>query len=148
MLPCVSTYPCPYPNPYPSVSEFPRLLPFGFLELIAPTEDTRLGAMMLGLGLVAPLHPDAGHRSVDMDVLGAQREGLFAGGEGIIILTRGEVDLGLREPGFEAGRIGRNRRLQLREGRGFVADSEGKRTGGSARRLLRLPGLACIDEAA
>ena len=127
MLPCVSTYPCPYPHPYPFVSEFPRLLTFGFLELVAPTEDARLGAMMLGLGLVAPLHPDAGHRSVDVDVLGSQREGLFAGGEGFVILTRGEVDLGLREPGFEAGRISRDRRLQLREGRGFVADGEVER---------------------
>ncbi len=110
-----------------SKSEFPRLLPFRFLELIAPTEDARLGAMMLGLGLIAPLHPDAGHGSVDVDVLGSQREGLLAGGEGFVILTRGEVDLRLGEPGFEAGRIGRDRRLQLREGRGFVADGEVER---------------------
>ena len=67
--------------------------------------------MMLGLGLVTPLHPDAGHRSVDVDILGAEREGLFAGGEGFVILTRGEVDLRLGEPSFEAGRIGRDRRL-------------------------------------
>ena len=83
--------------------------------------------MMLGLGLVAPLHPDAGHGSVDVDVLGPEREGLFAGGEGFVILTRGEVDLRLREPGFEAGRIGRDRRRQLREGAGFVADREVER---------------------
>ena len=75
--------------------ELPRLLALGLLELIAPTEDARLGAMMLGLGLITPLHPDAGHRGVDMDILRAEREGLLAGREGFIVLTRGEVDFGL-----------------------------------------------------
>ena len=124
---CLSNYPYPCPNPYPSRSELPWLLTFRFLELIAPTEDTRLGPVMLGLRLIAPLHPDAGHRGVDVDVLRTQREGLFAGGESFIELTRREVHLGLGQPGLEAGRIGRDRRRQLREGAGFVADREVKR---------------------
>jgi len=62
-----------------------------------------------------------------MDILGAQREGLFAGGESFVILPCGEVDFGFGQPGFEAGRIGRDRRLQLSEGRGFVADGEVER---------------------
>jgi hypothetical protein len=103
------------------------LLTFRFLELVAPTEDTGLGAVMLGLGLVAPFHPDAGHRGVDVDVLRTQREGLLAGGEGCVVLTGGEVDFGLGQPSLEAGRIGRDRRRQLREGAGFVADREVER---------------------
>ena len=103
------------------------MLTFRFLELVAPTEDAGLGAVMLGLGLIAPLHPDAGHRGVDVDVLRAQREGLLAGGEGFVVLAGGEVDFGFGQPSFEAGRIGRDRRRQLREGAGFVADREVER---------------------
>ena len=127
MFSCLSNYPYPCPNPYPSRSELPRLFAFRFLELIAPAEDTGLGTVVLGLGLVATLHPDAGHGSVDMDVLWAKREGLFAGGQSIVILTGSEVDFGLGQPSFEAGRIGRDRRRQLREGASFVADREVER---------------------
>ena len=89
-------YPYPNPYPYPSDSELSRLLTFRFLELVAPTKDTRLGAVMLGLGLVAPLHPDAGHRGVDVDVLRAQREGLLAGGEPIVAVMQHRGDLVLK----------------------------------------------------
>ena len=70
------------------------MLTFRFLELVAPTEDAGLGAVMLGLGLIAPLHPDAGHRGVDVDVLRAQREGLLAGGEGFVGAGGGPGGLG------------------------------------------------------
>ena len=124
MFSCLSNYPYPCPNPYPSRSELPRLLSFRLLELVAPTEDAGLGAVMLGLGLVAPFHPDAGHRGVDVDVLRAQREGLLAGGEGFVVLTGGEVDFGFGQPSFEAGRIGRDRCCQLRQRGRFVAHRE------------------------
>ncbi len=39
-------------------SEFPRLLAFRLLELIAPTKNTSLGTMMLGFGLISALHPN------------------------------------------------------------------------------------------
>ena len=67
------------------------MLTFRLLELVAPTEDTRLGAVMLGLGLVAPLHPDAGHRGVDVDVLRTQRKGLLAGGGLVMLATLKEL---------------------------------------------------------
>ena len=59
-----------------------------------------------------------------MDVFRTQREGLLAGGEGFVVLTGGEVDFGLGQPSFEAGRIGRDRRRQLRERSRFVAHGE------------------------
>lgn len=59
-----------------------------------------------------------------MDVLRTQREGLLAGGEGFVVLTGGEVDFGFGQPSFEAGWVGFDRRRQLREGTGFVADRE------------------------
>ncbi len=62
-----------------------------------------------------------------MDVLRTQREGLLAGGEGFVELTGGEMHFGFGQPGFEAGRVGRDRRRQLREGAGFVADREVER---------------------
>ncbi len=62
-----------------------------------------------------------------MDVLRPQREGLLAGDEGFVVLAGGEMYLGLGQPGFEAGRIGRDRRRQLCEGAGFVADREVER---------------------
>jgi len=65
---------------------------------------------------------------MDMDVLGAQGQGLLSRGQGVVELTRGEMDLGLGQPRFEAGRIGRDGGLQLRQGRGFVADGEVKRS--------------------
>ena len=64
---------------------------------------------------------------MDVDVLRTQREGLLAGGEGFVELTRGEVDLGLGQPSLEAGRIGFDRCRQLREGACFVADREVER---------------------
>ena len=79
---------------------------------------------MLGLGLIAALHPDAGHGCVDMDVLWAKREGLFAGGQSLVVLTRSEVDLGLGQPSLEAGWIGGHRCLQLRQRRRLVAHRE------------------------
>ncbi len=127
----------PLPLPHPFVSEFSGLLTFRLFELIAPTEDAGLGAVMLSLGLVAPLHPDTGHGSMDVDVLGSQHEGLLTGGEGVVVLTGGEVDFGFGQPSFEAGRIGRDRRLQLRESCGFVADGEVE------RRLFRQGQGAC-----
>ena len=107
-----------------SESKFPWLLTFRFLDLISPTKDTGLGTMMLSLGLITALHPDAGHRGVDVDVLWAKCEGLFAGREGFVQLTRGEVHLGLGQPSFEAGRIGRDRRLQLRQRRRLITHGE------------------------
>ena len=80
--------------------------------------------MVLGLGLVAALHPDAGHGGVDVDVLRAQREGLLAGGQSLVVLTRSEVDLGLGQPSLEAGRIGRHRCLQLSQRRRLIAHGE------------------------
>ena len=80
--------------------------------------------MVFGLGLVAALHPDAGHGSVDVDVLRAKREGLFAGGQSIVILTSSEVDFGLGQPSLEAGRIGRHRCLQLSQRRRLIAHGE------------------------
>ena len=68
---------------------------------------------------------------MDVDVLRSQREGLFSGRQGFVELPRREVDLGLGQPGFEAGRIGGDGGLQLRQRRGFVADGEVE------RRLLR-----------
>ena len=59
-----------------------------------------------------------------MDVLRPQREGLLAGDEGFVVLAGGEMYLGLGEPGFEAGRIGRDRCRQLSEGARFVAHGE------------------------
>lgn len=117
----------PYPCPDPSCSKFSRLLAFGLLELITPTEDAGLGAMMLSLGLVAALHPNTGHRGVDVDVFRAKCEGLFAGREGFVQLTRREVDLGLSQPSLEAGRIGRHRCLQLRQRRHLIAHGEVER---------------------
>ena len=108
----------------PSESKLPWLLTFRFLELIAPTEDTGLGTMMLSLGLITALHPDAGHRGVDVDVLRTQREGLLAGGEGFVVLTGGEVDFGFGQPSLEAGRIGRHRRLQFSQRRRLIAHGE------------------------
>lgn len=61
---------------------------------------------------------------MDVDVLRTQREGLLAGGEGVVELTRREVDLGLGQPGLEASRIGGDGGLQLREGSRFVAHGE------------------------
>ena len=106
------------------LSQLPRLLAFRFLQLIAPAEDAGLGAVVLSLGLVAALHPDAGHRGVDVDVLWAKREGLLAGGQSLVVLTRSEVDLGLGQPGLEAGRIGRHRCLQLSQRRRLIAHGE------------------------
>ena len=80
--------------------------------------------MVLGLGLVAPLHPDTGHRGVNVDVLWTKGEGLFAGGEGFVILTYGKVHLGLGQPSLEAGWIGGHRCLQLRQRRRLVAHRE------------------------
>ena len=59
-----------------------------------------------------------------MDVLWAERQGLFAGGQSFVVLTCGEVHLGLGEPGLKAGRIGRHRRLQLRQRRRLIAHGE------------------------
>jgi len=64
---------------------------------------------------------------MDMDVLRTQHEGLLAGGEGFVELTRGEVHLGLGQPSLEAGRVGFDRFRQLREGAGLVADREVER---------------------
>ena len=59
-----------------------------------------------------------------MDVLWAKREGLFAGGQSLVVLTRSEVDLGLGQPSLEAGWIGGHRCLQLRQRRRLVAHRE------------------------
>jgi len=115
----------------PSLADFASLSALRLLELIAPTEDTGLGAMMLSLSLIAALHPDTGHRGVDVDVLWTKGEGLFAGGEGLVVLTRREVNLGLSQPSFEAGRIGDHRILQLRQRRRLVTH------GKVERRLIR-----------
>ena len=106
------------------LSQLSRLLTFRFLDLISPTKDTGLGTMMLSLGLITALHPDAGHRGVDVDVFRAKYECLFAGREGFVQLTRGEVHLGLGQPRLEAGRIGRHRRLQLRQRGRLVTHGE------------------------
>ena len=50
-----------------------------------------------------------------MDVLRTKREGLFAGGQGVVELTRSEVHFGLGQPSLEAARISGHRRLQLRQ---------------------------------
>jgi len=113
------------------LSQVSRLLTFGLLDLIAPTEDASLGPVMLSPDLIAALHPNTGHRGVDVDVLRAKGEGLFAGCEGLVQLTRGEVHLGLGQPSFEAGWIGGHRRLQLRQRRRLVAHGE------IERRLVR-----------
>ena len=110
-----------------SKSEFPRLLTFRLLELVTPTEDAGLGAVVLGLSLIPSFHPDAGHRGVDVDVFRTKRQGVFAGGQGLVVLTRSEVDLGLGQPRLEAGWIGRHCRLQLRQRRRLVAHREVER---------------------
>ncbi len=105
-----------------------RLLTFGLLDLVAPAKDTGPGTVGLGLGLIAALHPDAGHRGVDVDVFRAKREGLFAGREGIVKLSRGEMHLGLGQPSLEAGWIGGHRCLQLRQRSRLVAHREVERS--------------------
>ena len=62
-----------------------------------------------------------------MDVLWAKREGLFAGGQSLVILTGSEVDFGLGQPSLEAGRIGRHRCLQLSQRRRLIAHGEVER---------------------
>lgn len=82
LIPQTNTLPSCPPFLLPScpLSHVSWLLAFRFLELIAPAEDTGLGAVVLGLSLITALHPDAGHRGVDVDVLRTKRQGLFAGG--------------------------------------------------------------------
>ncbi len=63
-----------------------------------------------------------------MNVLRTKREGLLTGGQGLAELTRREVHLGFGEPGLEAGRISRHRRLQLRQRRRLIAHGEVKRS--------------------
>ena len=62
-----------------------------------------------------------------MDILRTQREGLLARGEGFVVLTGGEVDFGLGQPSFEAGRVGRDGYSQLRQRGRFIADREVER---------------------
>ncbi len=69
--------------------------------------------MVLGLGLIATLHPNTRERSVHMDVLGPKRQGDLPGLQGIIQLAQGEMDLGLGQPCFEAGWLELHRRCQL-----------------------------------
>lgn len=115
----------------PSLADFAGLSALRLLELITPAEDAGLGAVMLSFGLIPSLHPDTGHRGVDVDVLRTKGEGLFAGGEGLVVLTRREVNLGLSQPSLEAGRIGDHRILQLRQRRRLVTH------GKVERRLIR-----------
>lgn len=115
----------------PRLADFASLSALRLLELITPTEDAGLGAVVLSLSLIPSFHPDAGHRGVDVDVLWTKGEGLFAGGQGRVVLTRREVNLGLSQPSLEAGRIGGHRILQLRQRRRLVAHREVE------RRLIR-----------
>jgi len=117
LIPQTNTLPSCPPFLLPScpLSHVSWLLTFRLLKLVAPAEDTSLGAVVLGLGLITALHPDTGHRGVDVDVLRTKRESLFAGGQSLVVLTRSEVDLCLGQPSLEAGWIGGHRILQLRQ---------------------------------
>ena len=53
---------------------------------------------MLGLGLVAFLHPDAGKGGIDEQVVGAEGVGPVGGDERIIEAAQREIDLGQRMP--------------------------------------------------
>ena len=73
-----------------------------------------------------------------MNVLRAKREGLFAGGQSLVVLTRSEVDFCLGEPSLEASRVGGHRRLQLRQSGRLFAHRE------IESRLLRQGQSTCV----
>jgi len=87
--------------------------------------------MVLGLGLIATLHPNPRERSMHMDVLDPKGQGHLPGLQGIIQLAQGEMDLGLGQPSFEAGWLELYRRCQLSQCRRFVAHREVERSFGT-----------------
>jgi len=75
------------------------------LELIFPSEHTRLGSEVFRLWLISPFHPDSGEARVDVDIVRAQCMSCFARRKCRIVIALGKVNFGQRMPCLERLRV-------------------------------------------
>ena len=61
--------------------------------------------MELGFGLIPSLHPNAGERSMNMNIFRSESVGMLPRCQGLVIMMQCEMDLGFSQPGFETIRI-------------------------------------------